>query len=140
MKILALILSLVIISCTATAQTKQSSGVPLSINKIETYRIKNQVVRIIKHNMEINPKIELELIKTPELTIQDYLVIASVKTPNREYIFKKSDGVFVEALDVDGDEIQITFEYYVPKGSTIALNCKIIVSEKAFEPTQCKEN
>lgn len=140
MKIVTLVLSLVIISCTATAQTKRSSGVPLSINKIETHRIKDQVVRIIKHNMEINPKVELELIKTEEFSIQDYVVITSVKTPDREYIFKKSDGIFVEAIEVDREEIRITFEYYIPKGNTIALNCKIPVSEKGFSSTQCKEN
>lgn len=140
MKIVTLVLSLVIISCTATAQTKRSSGVPLSINKIETHRIKNQVVRIIKHNMEINPQIELELIKTQEFSIQDYVVITSVKTPEREYIFKKSDGVFVEAIEVAREEIRITFEYYIPKGNTIELNCKIPVNEKGFSSTQCKEN
>ncbi len=139
MKILALVLSILIMSCTATAQTEQSSGVPLSINKIETHRLKDHVVRIIKHNMEITPKIELELIKTPELTIQDYVTITSAKTTDREYVFKKSDGVFVEAIKVKGEEIRITFEYYVPKGNTILLNCKIVVTEKELKPTLCEE-
>lgn len=139
MKILALVLSIVIMSCTATAQTEQSSGVPLSINKIETHRIKDHVVRIIKHNMEIAPKIELELIKTPEFTIQDYVTITSANTSDREYVFKKSDGVFVEAIKVKGEEIQITFEYYVPKGNTILLNCKIVVTEKELKPTLCEK-
>src|SRR5690606_14151034 len=119
MKILALVLSILIMSCTATAQTEQSSGVPLSINKIETHRVKDHVVRIIKHNMEIAPKIELELIQTPQFTIQDYVTITSAKTSDGEYVFKKSDGVFVEAIKVKGEEIEITFEYYVPKGNTI---------------------
>ena len=89
--------------------------------------------------MELEPKIELELFQPPEMQLQDYLSITSVKTPEREYFFKKSDGVFVEDLKVNNAAVEITFEYYVPKGDAITLACKIPVAAKGSDSIVCSK-
>ena len=95
------------------------------------------MVRIIKHNMELEPKVELEFFQPPEMNLKDYLSIISVKTSEREYVFKKSDGVFVEDIQVDKGAVKITFEYYVPKGDTVTLVCNVAITDKGFNPITC---
>jgi hypothetical protein len=85
----------------AMAKEIKYSGVPVSINHIEVHRVGNHLIRIIKHNMELEPKVELEFILPPEMQIKDYLSITSAKTPEREYSFKTSDGVFVENIEIN---------------------------------------
>ena len=126
-------------SCSVIAEQKNSSGVPVSINKIETHRVNDYLIRIVKHNMELEPKVELELFQPPEMNLKDYLSITSVKTAERLYSFKESDGVFVEDIKVNKGTVEITFEYYVPKSEPVRLECKIPTSIKGFAPIACSK-
>lgn len=127
------------VSCSVIAESQKSSGVPVSINKIETHRVNDYLIRIIKHNMELEPKVELELFQPPEMNLKDYLSIVSVKTAERLYSFKESDGVFVEDIKVNKGTVEITFEYYAPKSEAIRLECKIPTSAKGFAPIACSK-
>ena len=139
MKLLTCFLCILTASCTVIAAPQNSSGVPVSITPIETYRVNDHLVRIIKHNMELEPKVELEFFQPPEMNLKGYLTITSVKTSEREYVFKKSDGVFVEDIQVNKEGVEITFEYYIPKGDTVTLACNVPVTEKGFNPIICNK-
>jgi hypothetical protein len=137
MKLPTTFLCILIASCSVIAKPQKSSGVPVSINKIETHRVNDYLIRILKHNMELEPKVVLELFQPPEMNLKDYLSITSVKTAERLYSFKESDGVFVEDIKVNKGTVEITFEYYVPKSDAIRLDCKIPTSGKGFDPIAC---
>lgn len=139
MKLLTSFFCILLTSCIAIAEQQKSSGIPASINKIDTQRVGDQLVRVIKHNMELEPKIELEIFQPPEMILQDYLSITSVKTSQQEYSFKESDGVFVEDIKIKEKNVEITFEYYLPKSDAITLNCSIPILKNNFGPRICKK-
>lgn len=139
MKLLTSFFCILLTSCIAIAKQQESSGIPASINKIDMQRVRDQLVRVIKHNMELEPKIELELFQPPEMTLKDYLSITSVKTSQQGYSFKESDGVFVEDIKINENSVEITFEYYPKKSDAITLNCSIPILENNFGSTICKK-
>ena len=140
MKLLTFFICILLTSCSAVAEQQKHSGVPASINNIKVHRVDDHLIRIIKHNMEIEPKVELEFILPPEMKIIDYLSITSAKTTDREYIFTNSDGVYVEGIDVTKEAIEIAFEYYLPKSEAVRLSCKIPISNEGFGSIACEKD
>ncbi|MEJ3628782.1 hypothetical protein WFH55_13300, partial [Vibrio vulnificus] len=55
-----------------------ATTLPVSIDRVETYRINGFLIRIVKHNMEVEPLLEIDKITTPEFRIVDSLEITSV--------------------------------------------------------------
>ncbi|MGU3844961.1 hypothetical protein ACVZHT_25590, partial [Vibrio diabolicus] len=84
------LLSIVAISSCVLAQ------VPSSVSSVETYRVGDILVRLIIHNMEINPVIEVDTINRSDYEINDVFRVSSISLDNEKLDFNQSAGVFVE--------------------------------------------
>ena len=138
MKLITYISLVLLSSCAAIAKPLDSSGIPSSVNKIDTFRVNNNLVRVIKHNMELAPILEFELFHPPEMKQLDYLKIEGVTVSGRYYDFKKSEGVFIDSIELMGSTIDFKIDYYVPKGSEIIIECKLLVSEAKLSQATCE--
>lgn len=147
MKILvASLFSLLCASCSAQTPapkpvpTQAASNVPTSVNRIEAYRINGMLVRVIKHNMEIEAKIDFELLTTPDLTLLDSLSISQITLDGEQLDFAGSDGVFVEDIREQGSGVLVVFDYFYSGGGSDLIACYLGVEKSLFGGFSCNRN
>lgn len=115
----------------ASKPNKVFSTVPSSVINVEVERIGKNVVRVIQHNMEANPKLEIERLNTPNLELVDYLALTSLTVNGETFKFIDSQGVFVESLSITKTAVEVTFDFYFLTGGSALINCSIdLLSEK----------
>ncbi|MBU6955768.1 hypothetical protein [Hahella sp. HN01] len=134
MKRLLCFLLLTPISCSALTE---STGVPASVSQIKTEVVNGQVVRIVQHNMELNPIIQFEILSRPNFNPIETLTVKELPYNNQELSLSKSSGAFVEDVFLNGSSIEFTIEYFYVEGGSVMLSCEIPVSKNHFDPLQC---
>ncbi|WP_413114116.1 hypothetical protein [Thaumasiovibrio sp. DFM-14] len=117
--------------------SSNSSMLPASIDKVETYRINDFLVRVIKHNMEVNPILEIDKIITPEFCVIDSIKINSVTVANEELSFNESSGVFVESISSKHNEILFSLEYFYLEGGSNYIDCAISFNDNSITTPKC---
>ncbi len=114
-----------------------SSVLPASIDKVQTYRVNDFLVRVVKHNMEVNPILEIDKISTPEFRVIDSLKIKSVIVGNEELIFNGSSGVFVESFSSKNSDIFFSLEYFYLEGGSNYIDCVVSFNEGLISAPKC---
>jgi len=114
-----------------------SSVLPASIDKVETYRVNDFLVRVVKHNMEVNPILEIDTISTPEFIVTDSIKIKSVTVGNEELIFNGSSGVFVESFSLKNHEVFFSLEYFYLDGGSNYVDCVVSFNEGLISAPKC---
>lgn len=125
-------------SCSANTAEKKTI-IPLSIDHVETHRVGENLVRIIRHNMEILPQIDLELLSTPTLALLDHLAIDHIQLDGKERSFAQSAGVFVEDITLEENKIRITLDYYFSDEDSSIVVCELAV-HKTFQKPICSRD
>ncbi|WP_086929440.1 hypothetical protein [Agarilytica rhodophyticola] len=127
-----------VLSFLACAQTSSTSTpyIPVSIDAVETHRIGDDLIRVIKHNMEISPKLELERMSLPGFKVLEQRSISSIQLPKERLIFENSEGVFVEDVQVKDNTIYMVFDYSFSGGGSALINCTLTV-RKTFGKLIC---
>ena len=97
-KLIILLTGLLYISCAYSQPSFVTSSLPLSVDSVETHRVDDSLVRIIRHNMELQPLLEIERISTPDIRLMEMLKIDAVSVNEKTLRFKDSDGVFIEYI------------------------------------------
>jgi hypothetical protein len=114
-----------------------SSALPASIDKVETYRVNDFLVRVIKHNMEVNPILEIDKIITPEYKIVNSLKINSIIVNDDELKFNESSGVFVESFSSKDDNVLFSLDYFHLDGGSNYIECTFSFGANLINPPKC---
>lgn len=120
---------------------KTSVDIPLSIDNIQTHRVDKSLIRIIQYNMELLPRLEIELLATPEIKLIQKLVVEKIKLKNQTIDFSDSSGSYIESLVLEDGVIKFSVEHSFSgaSGGEIFLDCAISVKgNKIFQP-DCSE-
>ena len=138
MKILTfLLLALVSLACAAVPEKKLEAFIPVSISQVQMDVIEGHIVRVIQHNMELNPVLQFEMMTRPRFEVVDHLTLTSIPFNGEALSFKDSSGAFVEAVKIREKDIAIDFEYFYLKGGSVLLNCILPVKERRFLALSC---
>jgi hypothetical protein len=138
MKILTFLLfALSSLACTAAPDKQLGAFIPVSINQVQMDVIEGHIVRVIQHNMELNPVLQFELMTRPRFEVVDHLTLTSIPFNGEELSFKDSSGAFVEAVKIREKDIVIDFDYFYLKGGEVLLNCILPVKEGKFLAVSC---
>lgn len=135
-----ILISIFFIACTEANIEVEKSSTPLSVNSIETHRVREEMIRIIVHNSAFLPRIDIERIATPELKLLERYIIDSLILKNGKVLDFNDDkvaGVFSNKITIKDMEIHIPFEYFPARGSSFLVDCSIFIGEQEFEPMQC---
>ncbi len=137
-KIVCLLLALSSFACSAQENKTNSSGVPVSVNHVELALLGDDIVRVIKHNMEANPILQFEIMERPDFTVLETLTISEISVGDTVMNFKNSSGVFIEELNVEDDHIFVLFDYIPLNGSNQLIACSLSVENSRFKPLACE--
>lgn len=120
---------------------KNTSTIPLGINHVQTQRVADSVIRIIKYNMEVTPQIEIERLETPKFKLAERIIINKVKVGNRWIDFTNSAGTFIDGMSFKKGFFYFTIEHYFSgtSGGEIVLKCKIDTNNNKLSKPSCIE-
>ena len=125
------------VACTETSEPLQTSGVPISVSSIQMDIVGNSLVRIIQHNMEHNPIVQLEIMSQPELKVLSILTIKEIPYQDEVLSFKNSAGIYVEEIKLEQDYINMVFDYFYLQGGSVLVSCNLPVENSTFAELQC---
>lgn len=120
-----------------TSKIPSVSGVPVSVNHIELGLVGDRIVRVIQHNMELNPIVQVEILSRPDYKIINTTTIIELPFGEKNLNLKKSSGAFVEELSINDDHVNMVFEYFPLKGSSIMLSCNLAINTDEFSKLKC---
>lgn len=114
-----------------------ASGVPVSVSHIELGVVGDRIVRVIQHNMELNPIVQVEILSRPDYKITNATTIIELPFGEDNLSLKNSSGAFVEELSINDDHVNMVFEYFPLKGSSIVLSCNLAINADEFSKLKC---
>ncbi|WP_347330535.1 hypothetical protein [Marinimicrobium locisalis] len=137
---LLFLLSVLLLSSCSMAEMPEADDafLPLSIDQVETYRVEDLLLRLIKHNMEIEPRFELELIKPGGRKGVDRREVTSITLDGKTLSFTESAGVYVESMGANNEGATLVLEYFHLQGSAVMIECTFPVVNQKIEPPQCQ--
>jgi hypothetical protein len=113
----------------ASAQLgNKSSNIPMSISSVDTRRVGESLIRVIQHNMEINPIVEVERLSTPDLKREQFLVVSKLPINSEELNLATGSGAYLEEVIFNDSSIEFVFEYFYKKGGSDIVKCNLPVS------------
>ena len=117
-----------------------SSSLPLSVDAVEIRRVDDSLIRMIRHNMEVKPVIEIERINVPIVELAQVLRITEVKVGDTLLPFTNITGVFVDdlALDKKGKTVKFTLDYFYPRGGSDYIKCEVPVGNNNVGEVHCR--
>lgn len=117
--------------------TLSVSGVPVSVSHIDLGLVGDRIVRVIQHNMELNPIVQIEVLSRPDYKIINATTITELPFGVDDLSLKNSSGAFVEELSINDDHVNMVFEYFPLKGSSIMLSCNLAINADEFSKLKC---
>lgn len=111
------------LGCSSPSREGGGSSLPPSVDRVETFRVGEQLVRVLVHNMEIEPKLGLELLATPSAKLLDAKTLSQITLNNEVLDFANSSGVFVEGVEAVDSGVQVTFDYFYLEGGSDLIQC-----------------
>lgn len=138
MKIAKFLIFSLLPSCVCIETQPETSGIPASINHIETHRAGDQILRVIKHNMELNPVLELELFDTPDMKIADYKKLENVIWNGKTIVFKDADAIYVDSINLIKNKLSLDFDYFPPQGEERHFTCEVQINAVDITDPECK--
>lgn len=120
---------------------KKSSTIPLGINHVQTQRVADSVIRVIKYNMEVTPQFEIERLETPRFKLAERMVINKLKVGNRWIDFTNSAGTFIDGMSFKKGIFHFTVEHFFAgtSGGETTLKCKIDANNNKLSKPVCSE-
>lgn len=139
-KKIALLYFVVLFSGSACAE-KSISEIPLSVDSVQTHRVNKSLIRIIQHNMEMLPRLEIQRLSTPDVKLAEKLVIEKIKLKSQMIDFSDSSGTFIDSLVLENGVIKFSIEhsYSGASGGEIFLDCTLDVKGNKFSQPVCVE-
>lgn len=133
--------ALLLPSCSmADIPEADNSYLPLSIDQVETYRVGEHLLRLIKHNMEMEPVFELELIDPIGPRGLDRQEMTSILLGGETLNFSESAGVFIESMGVNKEGATLVLEYFHQQGGVDRIECVVPVINRKITAPKCHSN
>jgi hypothetical protein len=129
----------ILFSSACMSDSLSSKTIPVSIDEVSTLRIGENLIRVIRYNMELEPKIIIERLTTPVLSVIESKTIDSILLAGETLDFNKSQGVFIEDFSIKNSIVNIKFEYFYPTNGSVIVNCNMLIASNNFEPLQCQK-
>ncbi|MFB9934806.1 hypothetical protein ACFFLZ_12980 [Photobacterium aphoticum] len=92
---------------------------------METYRINHFLARVIKHNMDVNPAFDIDMISLPDYRIIDSITIDSLYIGTDLLLFKNAEKVSIASFSPAGERVIFALDYAYPTGSSDRIDCVI---------------
>jgi len=139
-KKIALLYFVVLFSGCASAEISISE-IPLSVDSVQTYRVNKSLIRIIQHNMEMSPRLEIQRLSTPGIKLVEELIIENIKLKNQMIDFSDSSGTYIESLVLANGVIKFSIEHFFSgsSGGEIFIDCTLDVKGNQFSQPVCVE-
>ena len=122
--------------------TKQENlaVIPESIDRVQVSVVNNHLVRVIQHNMELEPLLQFEIMERPDFHVIRRLDIREVPFEERVLKFNEGSGAYIEKVELKKKSIEIQVDYYYLKAGSVLLDCRLTVENNQFTPLTCKEH
>jgi hypothetical protein len=127
-------------ACANEPPTKRNPIISASIDHVETYRVDNNLVRIIRYNMELEPKIQFEIFSTPDMKLINSLALTGITLDSKYLNFSNADGAYIESIKVENNIIVVELEYFYSGGSSALITCKLAVAKANFQALECAKH
>lgn len=116
--------------------------IPLFVTDLDTYRVRDEIIRVVTAYETYSPMVYIERIKTPDFMLLEQFTVNSLtlSTGNKNekiLTFEDISGVFIEKMEMKNTTLSILFDYIPARGSSFLVDCTIFIGEKEFEPMQC---
>lgn len=128
---------LLFLSGCASTNIEISSSIPASVSNVQTELMGDNIVRVIQHNMELNPILQVELLSRPNFKPINALTIRALPFNNAQLSLQDSSGAFVESISIEESHIDIVFDYFYLHGGSLLLSCRLTVKKSLFSPLDC---
>jgi hypothetical protein len=125
------------IACVGAAPAKPQAFIPESVSHVEMAVVGSHIVRVIQHNMELNPVIQFEVMARPDFKVIDSLMVTSIPFKGDTLSFKESSGAFVEGVKFIENGVEVEFEYFYLRGGSVMLRCMLPVEGGEFRQLEC---
>ncbi|ARU59245.1 hypothetical protein OLMES_5261 [Oleiphilus messinensis] len=123
---------------TIAGEKNSSPVIPVSINSVETHQISENLVRIIQYNMELEPKLDIEMFTAPGMDFKQLQSIQEIDLGKEKINFANSSGTYIEGISVEDTMIHFDIDHYYLEGGSIAISCQIKVAQEIGTP-KCVE-
>jgi len=130
----------VLFSFACMGNSASEETIPLSIDAVSTSRVGENLIRVIRYNMELEPQITIERLSTPVLSLIESKTINSIVISGEKLDFNRGQGVFIEDFSIEKSRIHIKLEYFYPKGESVIAECEMLVTVNNFEPLKCRKS
>lgn len=126
------------LGCTSQSHGPEDSSLPYSVDRVETFRVNEQLVRVIVHNMELEPRLDLELMAAPSGKLLDSTTVTKIQVNGELLDFAQSSGVFVEGVEAADSGVQVTFDYFYLQGGSNLIKCYVVVQTGSIGEPECR--
>ena len=137
-KFILFVIGMLCVSCAHSQKPGDVSLLPLSVASVETHRVDDSLIRIVRHNMELKPLLEIERITTPGRTLAEALRIDSVTVEGELLEFKDITGVFVESISLNDSTVVFVLDYFFLRGGSVLIRCVVDVGNNQLGTPNCK--
>lgn len=128
----------------ACGKEKLTSIIPLMVDSVATIRVNDHLVRTILYSTEKSPQLDIELIKTPEMTtLLDKKVIKKISVPVSDkpkvLDFTDSTAVSIDNIRVEKGIVKFDVEFFVRVGGGYYLSaCEVDANKEWLPEPSCK--
>lgn len=126
-----------LIGCIAISFQSNAAELPPSINNVETKRVGDHLIRLIRYNMELEPIIEIEVLTTPSVRVVNKMTIRGIDAVGEHLDFGDSDGTFVESAQIVRDGVDFAVEYFYSRGGSSIFECHVPVNGGQIGMPKC---
>ena len=111
---------------------------PMSVDSVETHRVDDSLIRIVRHNMELKPLLEIErMATTSNMTLVEALRIEAVMVEGELLQFNDTAGVFVESISLNNGVVAFVLDYFFLRGGRALIRCVVDVGNNRLGPLAC---
>jgi len=120
-----------------------NSEIPLSVRHIDTWRVGQRLVRVIQHNTEMQPQLEIELIKIPGVQLVQKKVVKKISIEvggrPRELIFSDASAIFINDVNIEEGIITFKVEFFTKEsGGYFLSKCELDANNNKLANYYCK--
>lgn len=128
----------------ASSKEKLSSIIPLKVVSVERARVNDRLVRTILYDTDKSAQLDIELIKTPEMTnLIDKRVIKKIDvvvSGKRETLnFADSAATSIDNIKIDNGFVKFNVEFFVRvRGGYYLSACTVDVNKDVLPEPMCQ--
>lgn len=121
----------------ACARAGADVMIPLPVFSVETHRAKDVLIRVVRYNID-KSELRLESVRPIHHELLDFMDIKSFTVASGTYVFDKCDELLISPVNVEAESVQVEFECFLPRGSTVVAACSVPIEGLKFGKMSCE--